>query len=243
MDSIRPSLIYADRVSAEFPETNPDDPRWRLRILAEGDSWFSIGGTGNGNLLEELRFRLPAIVVNCGAPGDTIRNMSDLAGNPVLTRLLRPTTGFAWDAIFISGGGNDLIDAADMFIRDGVAVDDAAPIGDCIDETLLQAHLDRIAAALRTIAGLRDGAKPSPHTRARPLIFCHTYDFAEPRNSPARFLFTTQGPWLHRAMERSAVPPQRRRQLADHLLQRLKDTLTSLRHGAAAIEGFVVVDT
>ena len=47
---------------------NPDSPQCRYRLLAEGDSWFTLGGLPTSNLLFSLRFPAPAIVVNCAVP-------------------------------------------------------------------------------------------------------------------------------------------------------------------------------
>ena len=58
-------------------EDNPE----AVRILAEGDSWFSIGGFPGSNLLFPLRLPRPAILVSLAQPGDTIRRMSSIASN------------------------------------------------------------------------------------------------------------------------------------------------------------------
>ena len=62
-------------------DCNPDDRQYRYRILAEGDSWFSIGGFPGSNLLFPLRLPRPAILVSLAQPGDTIRRMSAIASN------------------------------------------------------------------------------------------------------------------------------------------------------------------
>ena len=64
------------------------DYGWRL--LAEGDSWFSITATGrySPNLLAELRLPRSAAIVNCAAPGHTLQRMVDRRADGHCERLL-----------------------------------------------------------------------------------------------------------------------------------------------------------
>lgn len=49
-----------------------DRSAYRLRILAEGDSWFTIGAIPSSNLLYQLPLSRTAVILNLGYPGDTI---------------------------------------------------------------------------------------------------------------------------------------------------------------------------
>ena len=110
----RPHITTWDLFDLE--ETAGDPFFYDSLILAEGDSWFTIGGLFAPNLLMSMRFHKDTLILNCASPGDTIVHMSALAHNYVYKEALR--YNYAWDAILLSGGGNDLIDRADEIILD-----------------------------------------------------------------------------------------------------------------------------
>lgn len=88
------------------------------RMLAEGDSWFSIGALTFGrapNLLHQLTVSQSTAIVNCAYPGDTLARVVDGIHDPWFDRLLwrRPYASY-WDALLLSAGGNDLIDACQV---------------------------------------------------------------------------------------------------------------------------------
>lgn len=198
MSTFSPNVISwteIDRGVSTPPATNPDDALYDWRILAEGDSWFSLGALPSSNLLFELRLNKQAIVVNCATPGDTIRNMAQIGSNLGLAKMLGQRFGYAWDALLLSGGGNDLIDALPEIL---VYPPDAAAAEDFIDPAQLAGTLDDIAAGFARIVALRDRAD-SP-AQGRPIVI-HTYDYPTPRNSPARFVtLGLTGPWLYAAL-------------------------------------------
>ena len=77
--------------------------RWRL--LAEGDSWFSLGSLNpltSANLLESMRFDEFAAAVHCSYPGDTLRRMVDIGRDPNFDALLAGRISWRWDAILLS---------------------------------------------------------------------------------------------------------------------------------------------
>lgn len=87
------------------------------RLLAEGDSWFTLGTLNlfqASNLLNELVFVRSVGIVNCAHPGQTLHHMADdaSAGGDFDTLLRKPGFAGSWDAVLLSAGGNDLIDAA-----------------------------------------------------------------------------------------------------------------------------------
>lgn len=78
------------------------DYGWRL--LAEGDSWFSITATGrySPNLLAELRLPRSAAIVNCAAPGHTLQRMVDRRADGHCERLLHHRRlARYWDAVLL----------------------------------------------------------------------------------------------------------------------------------------------
>ncbi len=211
------------------------------RLLAEGDSWFSMSGFPAYNLLFALRFRKITQIVSCAFPGDTIVHISELAKNRNFREALT-TPGCNWRAILLSGGGNDLIDEADDILipeqrRDASSIGGPA---DYCDQERLQKLIDEVQGGYRRLAGLRAGY--GSHYQKAPMI-THTYDYATPRNAPARFFFLSLGPWLYPALKGAQVPQSAWVPVADYLIDRLAEGILSLQKGQNRIKNFYVLDT
>lgn len=237
----RAHLISFDEVGTS-PENTPSNPQYALRILAEGDSWFSMGAIPSTNLLSELRFAQGTIIVNAAYPGDTIRHMSEIADNLPLRRMLvQKNFAYDWDVILVSGGGNDLIDAASSLIVAPVA--GGADPRDYVDATRLALLIADVQAGCRILAALR-AASERPANRNVPIV-AHVYDFPTPRNSPAKFVgIPVRGPWLHRALERMGITdPALRQAICDYLLTALGDAIAALAAPPDPIANFHVVAT
>jgi len=230
-------VIGLDDLSSDDPAMNPDDGRYALRFLGEGDSWFSINAVPwSANLLEQLRFNRSSIVLTLAQPGDTIRRMSDLSRNRLLAMHLgNPRFASRWDAVLFSGGGNDVIDAAGSIIVRGSGNHPAA----YIDALALETTLKVVRDGYRRIVDLRD--RPGSPNRRRPLVV-HTYDYATPRNAPALFLgVRALGPWLYRALNLAGVRDLTLRQaIADLVIDAMAESLLAL---GEELPNFVVVDT
>ena len=115
-------LISQGAITADerFPDSNPDDKRFKRRLLAEGDSWFSLGSVPYENLLMELDFPERTIVVNIAEPGDEIVRMASPRHVKAFKRLVaNKQNAYKWDAILLSGGGNGLIDSAGKILQPG----------------------------------------------------------------------------------------------------------------------------
>jgi len=222
-------------------ENTADDPFFYDNlILAEGDSWFTIGGLFAPNLLMSLRFHKDTIILNCASPGDTIVHMSSLAHNYVYKEALR--YGYAWDAILLGGGGNDLIDRADEIIldktqRQGQAIQGPA---DYCDQEQLDALIDDVQEGYRTLVSVRDNASGTAGTTP---IFVHTYDYPTPRNAPARFIVATIGPWIYKALTRSEIPEHDWQALTDYLYDQLAEGILELTRPPHVLPNFHVIDT
>ncbi len=89
----RPEVISWSQADRTDPEHNPDSSSFDLRILAEGDSWFTLGGIPTFNLLFSMRFDGNTVIINCAFPGDTIRRMSTLTRDRALRDALSPKFG------------------------------------------------------------------------------------------------------------------------------------------------------
>lgn len=220
-------------------DCNPDDRQYRYRILAEGDSWFSIGGFPGSNLLFPLRLPRPAILVSLAQPGDTIRRMSAIASNHRLRQALSASHGYRWHAILLSGGGNDLIDDVHrIIVRPRGRPEHPA---DYCDEAALLATLADVERGYRRLVRRRDRVDSS--CRGKPIL-AHTYDFVTPRNAPARFLgLPAQGPWLYPALRKARIPRRLWNDISDYLLGRLAERIRGLARGPDRLPAFHVVNT
>lgn len=223
----------------DFDDAIPSFPD--QKFLAEGDSWFTISGIPAFNLLFELRFQKHTLIVNCGFPGDTIKKMSTISRNRNLREAMT-TPGYSWDAILLSGGGNDFFDEADEIVlpRDARRTGPITDPADYCDQDFLRQLVAEVQEGYRRIASLRDCERS--RSKGVPIL-THTYDYATPRNAPVRLLFGSLGPWLHREFTRKEVPGQDWVPLADYLADRLADCLIELQEGPDPIENFQVVDT
>ncbi|MDQ6684890.1 MAG: hypothetical protein M3Z16_07170 [Pseudomonadota bacterium] len=226
---------------------SPDDPDYPWHLLSEGDSWFTIAAIPSSNLLFELRLARYAQVLNLAYPGDTLRSIGDLARNTDLKRFLAKRNFCSrFDALLLSGGGNDIIGAAPTLIQPKPARGaDPALAESYVDAAALQALLDAIEAGYAGIVALRDSA--SSKSQGAP-VFVHTYDYATPRNAPARFIggVAIAGPWLFKAFAGSGLEIGLQQRISDLLIDRLAATLLSLDSdagGASALPCVHVVDT
>ena len=220
---VRPDVLTA------AGNSSPNWNEFTCHYLAEGDSWFSLAALPGGNLLQELRLERSALIVNSADPGDTLRHMVEWRQNiPFVNLLARKNFAFRWDAILLSAGGNDLIDAAlasPGILRRLTAA--SANAADYIDEPNFAALESYLRANFEELVALREDSD-SPN-KGVPIVI-HTYDFPTPRPAPARLLGLVGvfGPWLFKAFTEHDVPQELWQTLSDELLRRLADILTSL---------------
>jgi hypothetical protein len=218
------TCLFPGELDSGDPAKNPPDYPWR--ILAEGDSWFSFGSWRLENMLQQITFRKDTIIVSLAEPGDTMIRMSDIFRNPALDMQLDSRWGYAWDAILLSGGGNDVIARAGAIIPPSKRSQKAArsPESYC-DLDKLNGTLRSVAGGFRKVVELRD--RPQSPCRGKPIL-AHTYDLCTPRESPARFLAIRLGPWLFPALRGAKVPQSEWNPVSDFILRALGDKLTRL---------------
>lgn len=150
-------------------------------LLAEGDSWFSLGGA-TSNLLMALD-NSDTLIVSCAYPGDTLRNVSSMC-NKAFRRLLSPRYGIKWDAVLLSAGGNDMLGDIRQILS-----------GSNLNEDLLDLALgDIVLGYQRIIAAVREH-------HACP-IHAHTYDYitSDPHGGWFRM-----GPWIGNRLNEAGV--------------------------------------
>ena len=214
------------------------------RFLAQGDSWFSIGAIPphlTTNLLLELELAAGTCIVNCASPGQTLHKMTNTTRNPVFLNLLRGRTAFDWDAILISGGGNDLIAALEsrdpapalrILATEAERGDSALGAVRYLSPAGLLTFSDHLRAVFSQLVQARDSGRNA----GKPIVF-HTYDLAVPRDADAGFGF---GPWLSAAFTAFAIPPADWTPVARELFAQMHQLLTAV---SQQFPSMVLVDT
>lgn len=217
---------------------------FKFRVLAEGDSWFSMADLPltvlSPSQLRALQFPGDALLVNCAQPGDELRNMVKWSASQTFRDLLRNGIGPGTDLILLSGGGNDLINAADELILPFAQVGAGGAPADYVDAVKMQRFLnDYIKASFRTIVQWRDA--PGSASRGVPIVV-HTYDYSMPRHAPAAVLVGTAGPWLFPVMQRKGIAVAQHLALSTFLLDQLGDAIQELQD-VEALPNFHVINT
>jgi len=182
------------------------------------------------NLLTDMPLARSTVVVSSARPGKELAHMTDTVHDPEFMALLSgPRTRLPWDALLLSGGGNDLIDAAlappdvDPSLRLFLAQPewggqpDASRFLSSAGWNTFVSHLTMVFAAV--LAQCDHAVHPG-----MPVVL-HTYDYVTPRDAPAiPGLF---GPWLFKAMNAYAIPDASRKELADLMIDKLALLLQS----------------
>ncbi len=202
-------------------------------LLAQGDSWFSIGSIPPGltsNLLAQMELTRSAAVVNCARPGIELAHMTDTSTQQTFRKLLAGRFAVKWDAILFSGGGNDLIDAATVGpneqpqLRLLATAAERGPNPASGDDYISKAGWQTFETHMTVVFDALVAFRDSGINHQVPMVF-HTYAHIMPRPAPAA---PGHGPWLQPAMEAFAVPPQDWLAVSSALMDRLADLLARL---------------
>ncbi len=235
-------MAKARVVNVQFNDEPVDFSPYTHRLLAEGDSWFAwsqFSLAPSSNILEQLEFGEPAVIINLAYSGDVIRDISDTRRNMAFYFELQ---ALRYHAILLSGGGNDLIDAlrpkkggpAIIVPRSGSAPDTAESY---VNTAALKALTDNVLAGYRRIIAQRDASDSNAGT---PIVL-HTYDYPTPRNAKATLLgHPAIGPWLLTALKSAAVPVVHYTAVTDLVFNAQAQALLKLHNPAHSVH---VVDT
>lgn len=195
------------------------------RVLAEGDSWLSIFLPRDGNLLSALRSRHDVVLLDLSYPGDTLAEMARGRQFELFERLIADERdGWAFDAILLNGGGNDLIiGGLERVLRKPERARRKITAQDWIDGAALERLLGEIGACFRRFIETRSA---SALNAGCPILTC-TYDFITPRNCGAQLLgVTLGGPWICPSMNALGITePALQRVITDALLIAYKTRL------------------
>jgi hypothetical protein len=231
-----PDRLPVDVIDAATAN-NPEHPFpfdfYASRCLAQGDSWFSIGAvppTLTTRIVAELKFPKAVVVVNCARPGKILRKMVDTTTESDFLNLLRGRKAMKWNAILLSGGGNDLIAAvgsgpqnppeqrllrtpAERGSGPLTGADYVSGPGWAVFERHIGELFDRVVAE-------RDRGM----NRGVPIVW-HDYARVMPTKVGAGL---GQGPWLLPALELFQVPKADRMTVSDELIARLGRLLAAI---------------
>ncbi|MFS8980758.1 hypothetical protein PO002_41195 [Cupriavidus necator] len=229
----------------------PDFNLFALKLLAQGDSWFSINGLSlfaASSLLMRLKFNVDTAIVNCADSADTLKHMVEWRRDPFFFRHFAAGAGFEekWDGLPLPGGGNDLIDAL------AVLPHDTNGLPRMTSERLLLTKSERAATGSVGRYVSRDGwtafrehmlsqyraldtLRASSAKNRNVPIFTHCYAYAQPRNVGAGPL----GPWLFPSLLAYEVPPTDWLELTRHFIDLLHDEIIA----EAELENFHVLDS
>ncbi len=238
-------MIRANVIRREDLEGEPmqvDLNAYALRLLAEGDSWFSLGSIPPHNLTFEMQFNETAVILNLAYPGDEVhkmfRRMSDYGDEFAGWMTMRST--YRWDAILLSGGGNDLISAFPHLLRKQVRPADIDPTRPerLVDEDAIAQLEHYLTESYTGFVNMRD--RPGSPNAGVPM-FAHTYDYPTPNDAPslAPFGIRLGGPWLYPLLK-DRLPSEVWQPLTNYLLDRVATTLLAL---PAQLPQFSVIDT
>lgn len=225
--------------------------QFERRCLAQGDSWFSIGALPpqfTTNLLIELQLARRTVVTQCARPGKVLRRFTDTTREPDFLRMVDGPLAWRWDAILISGVGNDVIDAVGsspgapphLRLLRTPAERGAGPLAPAayLSEPGWATFATHIAAVFNALIDLRDRGV-NHHV---PLLM-HNYARMMPRKAPAG---PSSGPWLHPSFEAYAVPLADRLRVSDEITGRtdrlLRDVIAA-RRAADPAANLHLVDT
>ncbi len=230
---------------AEHPDRPAPLSDFNRQFIAQGDSWFSMGALPlqSSNLFDGMSTRTAACAVNFASPGAVLRRMTDAVRERRFLRHLNGPLSRRWSALLLSGGGNDLIEAA--------AVDPAQPAalrllatraewgqGIAEDRHLSNAGWQTFSLHLESVVRQLLRERDKGLNRGIPVVL-HTYDLAVPRPSGAGF---GRGPWLQPSLVKYGVPQDAWAAVSALMLRRLKTLL--LQIAATVPDGSMhVVDT
>lgn len=183
--------------------------QFKYRILVEGDSWMDRSAMVHTSLLQSLAPEMdaggePVLFINLAIFGDTMRRMGQKKRDFV--QWVRTAFGWKFDAILLSAGGNDFIDAArDPAPGEGLLKNLAgqalpAQGRDCLRPAAVKSLVERWLDP--NFSALYEAVESSRHQGIP--IFLNSYDTPTARNAPA---FQDGRAWLYASFVKNNIPP------------------------------------
>ncbi|HSS26962.1 MAG TPA: hypothetical protein VLL50_03355 [Usitatibacter sp.] len=228
------------RVLAEIRDRGFDR---RIRVLAQGDSWFAFPLPVIGaprNLVEAIETRKATVAINLSIVGDTAENMAQGDRFAQLRAILAGAGGegaIEVSAILFSAGGNDLIDRIADLVGTvtrglkGIARAEAhRRVMQELTSGAATAIYDDVIAHLRSLIDARDGG-PS----ANAPVILHGYLHVTPRDAPALRFPIKVGPWIWRKLSPLGYTQPEQQEIAARVIDEFNRRLAALRDEAKRV--------
>jgi hypothetical protein len=201
---------------------------FKYRFLAEGDSWMDRSAAFHTSLLQQLVPEMDAggddvLIINIAMFGDTMRRIGECAKDD-FSMWLKTAFNWKFDAILLSAGGNDFIDAArdpdpgkgilKNFGTGTIPTDGHQCLNPAAVSTLVTQYLNpNFTALYEDVQSTRHAGVP---------IFLNNYDTPTARNAPA---FPRGRSWLYDAYVKNGIPPELWTDLTDDIFSDLQVTV------------------
>lgn len=211
-----------------------DHPDW-IPVITEGDSWFAFPGVLlRMNVISHLQYTFKARMafLRVSYHGDRLHDMLNGSQYRKLKRMFSHKADFK--AMLFSGGGNDLIQSMDSFVRRR---------GGCErwQQCVVQDALDRKIVELESLYHklIRTRDRYNPGCR----IYTHSYDYSGVNGVPVKLggLLLAHA-WLEPMfLEKEIASKRTQRRIVRHVIDEFYAML--VRVEKAYPERFTVVDT
>jgi hypothetical protein len=223
--------IYGHDLATEIDKGLAPE-QFTYRFLAEGDSWMDRSSTLTASLPDYLtrawdQTDESVLIINLAIFGDTMRHI----GESVSGEFGGWVEEWAFDAILLSAGGNDFIDAArDPDAGQGILrnmAGQALPASgyDCVDQAAVTTLVDNYLNPNFKV--LYDAVRASAKNKDAP-IFLNSYCTPVARNAPA----THSGKaWLYEAYTKNGIDASLWPALTDGIFDDLRNTLDGWAQG------------
>jgi hypothetical protein len=223
-------VLYSDDFDRELAQGTLVPEAFNYKILCEGDSWMDRSSIFQMSLPWALAqiFRgkkgNDALFINVARFGDTMRSIAD-CGDGLFNQWLDTDGLFKFDALLLSAGGNDFIDAAlQPGSGNGILHGVHGAPGDLTADDCYNTH-----AVANLVTNVIDPAFDSLYRRVRNsrnpelpiLLNCYSMPVARP--APA---FRNGQTWLSRAYEKNGIPPHLWPALTERVFIDVESTVT-----------------
>jgi hypothetical protein len=207
-------------------------------FLAEGDSWMDASAVAQGSLpfylAEEFNRRgMTYLIINISTSGQTLQRIAETMRGDYVWWLAQQR----FDAVLLSAGGNDFIDAArDPDAGQGLLRDMAGqplpPDGAaCLQPDAVRRLVDDYLAP--NFGAMYDALRSSTQNAATPLLL-NGYDTPVARNAPA--VPGLVGPWLYTAYVKNHIDPSLWPSLTQAVFAEITRALSGWLTGRVGIE-------
>lgn len=230
------AIFWPELQPAQMP---PHFNNFAQLLLAEGDSWFAWAYMGfdiSPSILNALTFNRSTATLCYAYSGHT---SGDMAAMAVSAGFMQEFSARRFQAVLLSGGGNDLFNAlADGNILKPAGVADPNDPASYIDVAELDALKDYVTRNYQQILAWR--LRPISMNKTTPVLL-HTYDYPMPRPAPAKvFGQPAVGPWLLPALRNVNAPVALHFDIIKEIASDMLDCIRAFDNPAA---GIFVVDT